>query len=54
MGTFGVFRDLGLVPTWGLARFCSPGQVDGGRAEEALRMGTWTPSSIPPGEGILI
>ena len=53
MGTFGDFRNLGFVATWGLARFCGPCPVDGVRAEEVLRVGTWTPSAIPPGEEIL-
>ena len=53
MGTFGDFGDLELVPTWGLARFCGPCPVDGVRGEEVLRVGTWTPSVIPPGEEIL-
>ena len=53
MGTFGDFGDLGLVATWGLVRFCGPCPVDGVRAEEALRVATWTPSAIPPGEEIL-
>ena len=53
MGTFGDFGDLGLVDTWGLARFCGPCPVYGVRAEEVLRVGTWTPSAIPPGEEIL-
>ena len=50
MGPFGNFGDLELVATWGLARFCGPCPVDGVRAEEVLRMGTWRPSAIPPGE----
>ena len=54
MGAFEDFGDLGLVATWGLARFCGPCPVDGVRAEEVLRVGTWTPSAIPPGEEILI
>ena len=54
MGTFGDFGNLGFVATWALARFCGPCLVDGVRAEEVLRVGTWTPSAIPPGEGILI
>ena len=54
MGTFGDFRNLGFVATWGLARFCGPCPVDGVRAEEVLRVRTWTPSAIPPGEEILI
>ena len=53
MGTFRHFRDLELVATWGLARFCGPCPVDGVRAEEVLRVGTWTPSAIPPWEEIL-
>ena len=39
---------------WGLARFSGPCPVDGVRAEEVLRVGTWTPSAIPAGEEILI
>ena len=54
MGTCGDLGDLGLVATWGLARFCGPCPVDGVRAEEVLRVGTWTPSAIPPVEGSLI
>ena len=54
MGTFGDFGNLGFVATWGLARFCGPCLVDGVRAEEVLRVVTWTPSDIPPGEEILI
>ena len=54
METFGDFGNLGFVATWGLARFCGPCPVDGVRAEEVLRVGTWTPSAIPPGEEILI
>ena len=54
MGTFGDFGNLGFVATWGLARSCGPCPVDGVRAEEVLRVGTWTPSAIPPGEEILI
>ena len=54
MGTFGDFVNLGFVATWGLARFCGPCPVDGVRAEEVLRVGTWTSSAIPPGEDILI
>ena len=53
MGTLGDFRDLGFVATWGVARFCGPCSVDGVRTEEVLRGGTWTPSTIPPGEEIL-
>ena len=53
MGTFGDFRDLGFVATWSLARFCGPCPVDGVRAEEVLRVRTWTLSAIPPGEEIL-
>ena len=53
MGTFGDFRDLEVVATWGLACFCGPCPVDGVRGEEVLRVGTWTPSAIPPGEEIL-
>ena len=54
MGTFRDFGNLGLVATRGLARFCGPCPVDGVRAEEVLRVGTWTYSAIPPGEEILI
>ena len=54
MGTFGDFGNLGFVATCGLARFCGPCPVDGVRAEEVLRVGTRTPSAIPPGEEILI
>ena len=54
MGTFGDFGNLRLVATWGLARFCGPCPVDGVRAEEVLRVGTWTPPAIAPGEEILI
>ena len=54
MGTFGDFGDLGLVATSGLARYCGPSPVDGVRAEEVLRVGTWTASAISSGEGILI
>ena len=54
MGTFGDFGNLGFVATWGLACFCGPCPVDGVRAEEVLRVGTCTPSPIPPGEEILI
>ena len=53
MGTFGDFRDLRFVATWGLTRFCGPYPVDGVRAEEVLRVGTWTASAIPPWEEIL-
>ena len=53
MGTFGNFGELEFVVTWGLARFCGPCSVDGVRAEEVLRLGTWTPSAIPPREKIL-
>ena len=53
MGTFGDFGNLGFVATRGLARFCRPCPVDGVRAEKVLRVGTWTPSDIPPGEEIL-
>ena len=53
MGTFGDFGDLGFVATWGLARFCGPCPVDWVRAEEVLRVGTWTPSAISPREEIL-
>ena len=54
METFGDFGNLGCVATWGFAHFCGPCPVDGVRAEEVLRVGTWTPSAIPPGEVILI
>ena len=58
MGTSGDFGDFRFVATWGLVRFCGPCLVDGVRAEEilrdTLRVGTWTPSAIPPGEEILI
>ena len=54
MGTFGHFGDLDLVATWGLACFCGRCPVDGVRAEKVLRVGTPTPSAIPPGEQILI
>ena len=53
MGTFGDFGDLEFVATWGLAHFCGPCPVDGVRPEEVLRVGTWTPSAIPPVEEIL-
>ena len=53
METFGDFEDLQFVATWGLARFCGPYPIDGVRAQEDLRMGTCTPSAIPPGEEIL-
>ena len=53
MGTFEAFEDSGFVATWGLARFCGPCSVDGVGVEEVLRVGTWTPSAIPPGEEIL-
>ena len=53
MGTFGDFGDLGFVATCGLARFRGPCLVDEVRAKEVLRVGTWTPSAIPPGEEIL-
>ena len=53
MGTYGDFGDSELVATWGLAHFCGPCPVDGVRAEEVLRVGTWTPSAIAPGEEIL-
>ena len=49
MGTFGDFGNLGFVATWSLARFCSDFPADGVRAEEVLRVVTWTPSAIPPG-----
>ena len=45
MGTFGDFGNLGFVSTWVLARFFGPCLVDGVRAEEVLRVGTWTPSA---------
>ena len=45
MGTFGDLGELGVVATWG--------PVDGVGAEEVPRVGTWTPSAIPPGEEIL-
>ena len=54
MGTFGDFGNLGFVATLGLARFCGPCPVDGVRAKEVLRVWTWIPSAIPPGEEILI
>ena len=54
MGTFRDFGNLGFVATWGLARFCGPCPADGFGAKEVLRMGTWTPSAIPPGEETLI
>ena len=54
MGIFGDFGDLGFVATWGLACFCGPCPVDGVGTEKFMRMGTWTPSSIPPGEEILL
>ena len=50
----GISENLGFVATWGLAGFCGPCPVDGVRTEEVLRVGTWTPSAIPPGEEILI
>ena len=53
MGTFGDFGDLGFVATWGLARFSGPCLDNEVRAEEVLRVGTWTPSAIPPGGEIL-
>ena len=46
MGTFGDFRNLGLVTTWGLGRFCGPCPVDGVRAEDVLGVGTWTTLAI--------
>ena len=54
MGTFGDFGDLRLVATWGLGRFCGPCPLDGVRAEEVLRVGTRTPSAVPPVGEILI
>ena len=54
MGTFVDFGYFGLVATWGLARFCGPCLVDVVSAEEDLRVVTWTPSAIPPGEEVLI
>ena len=54
MGTFGDFGNLGFVATLGLARFCGPCPVDEVRAGEVVRVGTWTPSAIPPGEEILL
>ena len=53
MGRFGDFRDLELVATRGLGHFSDPCPVDGVRAQEVLRVGTWTPSAIPAGEEIL-
>ena len=53
MGTFGNSRDLELVATWGLARSSGPCPVDRVKAEEVLRVGTWTPPATPPGEEIL-
>ena len=53
MGTFRDFGNLGFVATWGLVSFCGPCPVNGVRAEEVLRVWTWTPSAIPPGEEIL-
>ena len=52
MGTFGNLADLEFVATWGSDCFCDPCPVDGVRVEEVLRVGTWTPSAIPPGEQI--
>ena len=54
MGTFGDFGNLGFVATLGFARYCGPCPVDGVRAEEVVRVGTWTPSAIPPREEISI
>ena len=45
MGTFADFRVLGVVATWGLARFCGACPVDGVRDKEVLRVGTWTASA---------
>ena len=53
METFGDFGNLGSVAPWGFTRFCGPCPVYGVRAEEGLRVGTWTPSAIPPREEIL-
>ena len=53
MGTSNDFGDLEFVAIWCLPRFCGPCPVDGVRAEEVLRVGTWTPYDIPPGEEIL-
>ena len=53
MGTFRDFGDLGFVATWGVARFCGPCRFDRVRAEEVMRVGTWTASAIPPGQEIL-
>ena len=41
------------LPTY-LPRFCGPCPVDAVRAEEVVRVGTWTPSAIPPGEEFLV
>ena len=54
MGSFWDFGDLGLVTNWALAPFCGHWPVDGVRAEVVLRVATWTPSAIPPGEEISI
>ena len=48
MGPFGDFGNLRFVATWGLARFCGPCPVNGVRAEEVPRVGTWTHSATPP------
>ena len=47
MAPFGDFCDLGIVATCGLAGFCGPFPIDGVRAEEVLRAGTWAPFSYP-------
>ena len=52
-GNIREFGQLEFVATWGLARFCGPCPADGVRAKGVLRVGTWTPSAIPPGEEIL-
>ena len=54
MGKIEDFGDLGFVANCGLARFCGPCMVEEVSAEEVLRVGTWTPSAIPPGEEILV
>ena len=54
MGTIEDFGDLGFVACSGLTHFCGPCLVDGVRAEEVLRVETWTPSAILPGEGIWV